>query len=109
MNNATRCSILDLSAKDAEAFLLKDTSYCNFNLPEYIVFGEVLSGVDQLLSRKKLSVHWELDPKECSGVNHIIYSNKDGRYAWRPFQLIHPALYVSLVNEITSTVTTQVK
>ena len=25
----------------------------------------------------------------------------DGRYAWRPLQLIHPALYVSLVHQIT--------
>lgn len=102
MSDQTRCSILDLSAKEAKKFLLKDTSYCNFNLPSYIVFGEALSGADRLLNKKKLSDHWKLDPKECSGVNHIIYSNKDGRYAWRPFQLIHPALYVSLVNEITS-------
>jgi hypothetical protein len=28
-------------------------------------------------------------------------SNKDGRYAWRPFQLIHPVIYVSLVQKIT--------
>jgi hypothetical protein len=28
-------------------------------------------------------------------------SNKDGRHAWRPLQLIHPALYVSLVEHIT--------
>jgi len=30
-------------------------------------------------------------------------SNKDGKYAWRPLQIIHPALYVSLVNKITET------
>src|SRR5260370_34888643 len=29
-------------------------------------------------------------------------NNKDGKYAWRPMQLIHPVLYYSLVNEITS-------
>ena len=28
-------------------------------------------------------------------------NNKDGKFAWRPFQLIHPALYVFLVQEIT--------
>jgi hypothetical protein len=28
-------------------------------------------------------------------------TNKDGRHAWRPLQLIHPALYVSLVQKIT--------
>lgn len=28
-------------------------------------------------------------------------NNKDGKYAWRPMQLIHPVLYVSLVHKIT--------
>jgi hypothetical protein len=28
-------------------------------------------------------------------------SNKDGRHAWRPFQLIHPALYIALVDQMT--------
>jgi len=28
-------------------------------------------------------------------------NNKDGHYAWRPMQLIHPALYVDLVHKIT--------
>ena len=37
-------------------------------------------------------------------VNHVLLSNKDGRYAWRPLELIHPALYVSLVNAVTSPV-----
>jgi hypothetical protein len=27
-------------------------------------------------------------------------ANKDGKFAWRPFELIHPAIYVSLVNVI---------
>ncbi len=31
----------------------------------------------------------------------MIFGNKDSRYSWRPIELIHPALYVSLVNEIT--------
>ena len=40
-------------------------------------------------------------PCDHEGVNYSMLSNKDGRYAWRPFQVIHPALYVSLVNKIT--------
>lgn len=27
--------------------------------------------------------------------------SKDGEYAWRPISLIHPVLYVALVNKIT--------
>ena len=38
-------------------------------------------------------------------MNYTIYSNKDGRYAWRPFQLIHPAIYVDLVNRVTTPAT----
>ena len=28
-------------------------------------------------------------------------SNKDGRHAWRPFEIMHPALYVDIVHKIT--------
>ena len=40
-------------------------------------------------------------PSEFEDVNHNFLNNKDGKFAWRPFQLIHPALYVSLVHQIT--------
>jgi hypothetical protein len=39
--------------------------------------------------------------KKFDDVNHVILNNKDGKYAWRPFELIHPAIYVSLVHQIT--------
>lgn len=38
---------------------------------------------------------------DYENVNYTIYSNKDGRYAWRPFQLIHPAIYVDLTRQMT--------
>ena len=40
-------------------------------------------------------------PRDYDNVNHMLMGNKDGRFAWRPFQLIHPALYVSLVRKLT--------
>jgi hypothetical protein len=39
--------------------------------------------------------------RECEKVNYLLLSNKDGKFAWRPFELIHPALYVALVHKIT--------
>jgi len=42
-----------------------------------------------------------LKPERLEGVNYKLLSNKNGQYAWRSFQLIHPALYVSLVHKIT--------
>ncbi len=39
--------------------------------------------------------------RDFNNVNYKLITNKDGKYSWRPFQLIHPALYVNLVNNIT--------
>lgn len=70
--NATRRSVLDLSAKEAKQFFLKDTSYCNFDLPPYIIFNKILSDVDKFLENNKLSDCWKMSPNECDKVNHII-------------------------------------
>ena len=43
-----------------------------------------------------------MSPDKYDNVNYKFYHNKDGKYAWRMFQLIHPAVYVYLVNMITS-------
>jgi RNA-directed DNA polymerase len=40
--------------------------------------------------------------KNYPNVNYTLFTNKDGKYSWRPLQLINPILYVLLVNEITS-------
>jgi hypothetical protein len=40
-------------------------------------------------------------PSNFESVNHKLLNNKDGSFSWRPFQLIHPVLYVDLVNKIT--------
>ncbi len=54
-----------------------------------------------LYEPKKLSDLQKASPRDFENVNHLIFSNKDGGYAWRPLSLIHPALYVSLVKQIT--------
>ena len=41
-------------------------------------------------------------PNKHENVNYKFLNNKDGKFAWRPLQLIHPALYVSLVHAITN-------
>lgn len=89
-----------MSAKEARAFFLKPESYCRLDLPPYFDFRPVLRRVEKFLAAKPLA-SLKLKPRSCEGVNHTIYSNKDGRYAWRPFQLIHPVIYVDLVNLLT--------
>jgi len=97
----SRKSILDLSAAEAREFLLKPESYCSLDLPPYIRFDALLDATQRTLEGKTLS-GLSSRPRDHDDVNYTILNNKDGKYAWRPFQLIHPALYVSLVHHITT-------
>ncbi len=94
-------SVLNMRAPEARAFFLKSESYCSVDLPPYFAFGSLLTEVSNVVSGKQLSSLSE-KPRDHEGVNYTILSNKDGRHAWRPFQLIHPAIYVSLVEQITN-------
>ncbi|MEI6322761.1 MAG: RNA-directed DNA polymerase [bacterium] len=96
-------SILQMTATQARAFLLKPESYCGIDLPVYFTFARVLSSVTKELSGKALS-SMSSKPRDHEGVNYSMLSNKDGRHAWRPLQLVHPALYVSLVQKLTEPV-----
>lgn len=93
-------TILQMTASQARAFLLKPESYCGIDLPVYFTFARVLSAVTKKLAGKALS-SMSSKPRDHEGVNYSMLSNKDGRHAWRPLQLIHPVLYVSLVQKIT--------
>jgi hypothetical protein len=96
-------TILDFSEIKARDFFLKEDSYSNIDLPEYITFQKILDDIYNCLKTHKLSDYCDNNKKtdKCDGVNYKIIANKDGLYAWRPFQLIHPALYVELVKLIT--------
>lgn len=89
-----------MTAKQARQFLLKPESYCGIDLPTYFTFNRLLSAVSKEIGGKSLS-STSAKPRDYEGVNYAMLSNKDGRHAWRPLQLIHPALYVSLVERIT--------
>ncbi|WP_111745655.1 RNA-directed DNA polymerase [Salinisphaera orenii] len=97
-----RESLLKLSHDDAQTFLLKPESYCSLDLPPYFGFEEILSDTKNVLNGKQLSSMWREQPRNYEDVNYTILNNKDGKYAWRPFELIHPALYVSLVQTMTT-------
>ena len=97
----TRKSILKLSHEEVQRFLLKAESYCNIEFPPYIKFDDLMNKVDACLKVKKLEYRKGESPRNHDDVNYTILNNKDGKYAWRPLQLIHPALYVSLVHDLT--------
>ncbi|WP_220492686.1 RNA-directed DNA polymerase [Shewanella sp. SG41-3] len=95
--------IINMTAEEASEFLLKHESYCNFPLPPYFDFSPILLATKVGLDAKQNGLN-DIGLKKASdfdNVNYILQTNKDGHYAWRPFQLIHPALYVHLVSKIT--------
>jgi RNA-directed DNA polymerase len=104
--------ILDFSHDDARRFLLKEESYYNFDLPKYFIFQKLLEQISQEIEEKPLSDYYKsstgtsgkpksMRPCDYENVNHKFLNNKDGKFAWRPLQLIHPAIYVSLVHKIS--------
>jgi len=92
--------ILDLTNEEAREHFLKGTSYFNGDIPGYISFEPILNDVRDILDGGNYRGFASSDPSDFSGVNYNFVANKDGRLAWRPFELINPSIYVSLVNEI---------
>lgn len=95
-----RKSIIDLSAAEAKNFLLTSEAYCDLDLPCYFSFQNTLKEVSTKFT-EILQLNMINQAKKLENINHILFHNKDGKYAWRKFQLIHPLIYVSLVNLIT--------
>lgn len=94
-------SILEFSNDEAMKFFLKTESYSNLDLPPYFVFNDLLKNVAEIVRGKNFSDFQSEKPRDNENVNYTLFNNKDGKYAWRPMQLIHPAIYVSLVDKIT--------
>lgn len=100
VKSSRKKSILELPHDEARQFFLKSENYCSLDLPDYIKFDGLLEGVARVLP-KSLSKGCRGKARTKQDVNYTILHSKDGKYAWRPLQLIHPALYVSLVHAIT--------
>lgn len=106
-------TLIDFTNVEAREFFLKEASYFNFDLPDYFVFGELLKKISKKIKEKNLNDFFKvitrddgktkkIQPCDIDDVNYTLLNNKDGKYAWRPFQLIHPVIYVTLVHKITT-------
>lgn len=100
--------IVELNNRVARIFLKETQQYANFDTPPYFDFEQILLSASAILNLKTLisvcikKTNSKPDlPCNYEGVNYTILTNKDGGFAWRPIQLIHPVLYVDLVNTIT--------
>lgn len=91
-------SIIAMNSEQARDFLFEPKNYCTIPLPDYFQFGPLLESVIGAMQGGALSTR---GAKNEEHVNHRVMTNKDGRYAWRPLELVHPSLYVALVQEIT--------
>jgi len=90
-----------LSNDEARDFFLNGSSYFNSDLPPYMSFKPVLCEVANQLNGicyPDYRTKHGMAPQDLSGVNYLILTNKDGKFDWRPLELIHPVIYVSLVN-----------
>lgn len=92
--------LIDLSNDEARAYFLKGSSYFNGDMPLYISFETLLADVATALNGNTFDQFKQSNPADLAGVNYNFIANKDGRFAWRPFELMHPAIYVSLVSVI---------
>lgn len=104
--------ITGLNHTEARQYFLKEECYYNFDLPKYFNFQSLLDQVSANIAGGQLSDFLSMYtnaagkqkqnlPCDFENVNYKFLNNKDGKYAWRPFQLIHPILYVHLVHKIT--------
>lgn len=94
-------TILDLSSEKAKYILLKNESYCNFDLPKYFTFEKILNDVEKKLNNNELSGYIDSDKLNLSNnVNYKIIGTKNELWDWRQFELIHPLLYIDLVNTL---------
>jgi RNA-directed DNA polymerase len=92
--------LVDLSNEEVKRHFLKGSSYFNGPLPSYISFEPIINGVATILNGGNYTAFKAEDPGDFPDVNYSFIANKDGRFAWRPYELMHPAIYVSLVNLI---------
>ena len=102
MSKITR-SILELNNEEAKKFFLKSESYFNLDLPKYISFEKVLNALSEEIKSETYNCYKAKDHNPLYGwANYQLITNKDGKLAWRPLELIHPVLYLCLVNLLTS-------
>lgn len=96
-----RRNVLNLTAKQANIFFLVQKNYVTLELPDYFIFTKILADLSLKLEGSSIGYNELNSAIKIEEVNHTIYSNKDGKYAWRKLRIINPYLYVSLVNLIT--------
>lgn len=97
-------TVLELSTAKALDYFLQSTNYSTIAFPIYFDFKKILEFVKAKIGSKDFSAclkDKKKFPSDYDNVSYHLLMNKDGRYAYRPLQLVNPYLYYFLVREIT--------
>lgn len=97
-------TILNLSYREARRFFFKPRSYLSLDLPSYYNFERLLEFTRAQLSAQPVLQHYYqpfCHPRTNLQINYPLICNKDGQYAWRKHQIIHPFFYTSLTYLLT--------
>lgn len=97
----SRRKITDLNNLECKEYFLRNENYFNKDLPNYINFENILKKIDQELKGNSYKQFKQEDPENKENVNYRFLYSKDTKYDWRPLEIIHPVLYISLLNLIT--------
>lgn len=95
-------TVLELSNAKARKFFMDPQCYGSTELPPYFDFSKILNVAESYVGTVRLAKTLFSKANDIEGVNYTLVDNKDGKYAWRPLQFIHPFLYVKLCHEITT-------
>jgi RNA-directed DNA polymerase len=92
--------VIDATAEEARAHFLQDAVYFGNDMPPYMSFQAVLKAAARHAGNV-IAIHSaRQDASRSVGVNYQLLANKDGRFDWRPYELIHPILYAGLIDLI---------
>jgi hypothetical protein len=101
MNDGIRASILKLTAEEVEVFFLDGEKYFTTKLPHYFEFNVLLKSLSDYYDNNKYDYRGLKKlisgAANYSDVNYGLITNKDGHYAWRKVEIIHPFLYICLI------------
>lgn len=93
--------VTELSSEEACKYFLQASKFCTIDLPKYFDFQYLLTNLENKIDKKKLYDIQKNKPNDCEDVNYKFLTNKDGNFAWRPLQILNPAIYICLVKRIT--------
>lgn len=99
-------TVLELSTSKAKDYFLQPSNYTTIAFPIYFSFNKIIDFVKTKIGKKDFSMCLKdarKFPSDYDNVSYHLLMNKDGRYAYRPLQLVNPYLYYFLVREITKT------